>query len=314
MNGLSRFKHHQTGYILIPIVLAISILALLAYWLNQKTSMQMTKTATLKDIRQAYYVAHAGLAHGKWLLRQNSSCSDFKSPSNINFSDHAYSITISPSSGSPVTITATSTLKNGLSRSVSSTVAAYGAQTIYNSAVVEDTYLRSNAQTTNYGSWSNILLSNGWFGKRNILIRHSATSLINKPMLIESAYLRLYLNSTASAAANVSAHAITTSGWDESQATWNQYATGLNWGSPGGDYSSSILDTTYVSGFNTGWYAWNITDTVTGWLLGGAVNNGLLLTTSAYMFDILYFTSEQGSSSQDPEIRITYRCECGQTC
>lgn len=71
-------------------------------------------------------------------------------------------------------------------------------------------------------------------------------------------YLRTVNGNTAEA---TDVHEITTSGFDDAQATWNSYSTGNSWTTPGGDYSGTIIDTITPSTVANTWNVWTIQGT-----------------------------------------------------
>jgi hypothetical protein len=105
-----------------------------------------------------------------------------------------------------------------------------------------DTYIRSNQATTNFGTATSMSVFRTVFlGRTDRAILEFDVSAIPVGAHVSSATLTL--NVTIAVAALLNVHRLTQAGFSESQATWNVYATGQAWTTPGGDYDPTVAGT-----------------------------------------------------------------------
>ncbi len=64
---------NQHGFILMPVVIAIVLIATIAFMLNNQSAINVNQTGDLLESEQADQIARAGLAHATWGV-QNSAC------------------------------------------------------------------------------------------------------------------------------------------------------------------------------------------------------------------------------------------------
>ncbi len=60
----------QTGYILLPVIVVITLVAAIALLMNTESALESNTAGSELDAQQAQYVAEAGLNHALWLNRQ----------------------------------------------------------------------------------------------------------------------------------------------------------------------------------------------------------------------------------------------------
>ncbi len=129
---------------------------------------------------------------------------------------------------------------------------------------------------------------------------------------LKEAHLRLYLNAVSgSGSIAVSLHKLLVD-WVDNQATWNEAADGLPWGTAGAqgmgsDYDPVPIDerSVYQNTFGT----FNLKSVVTEWLTGVSPNEGVLILgpelgsgSTRYRFD----SSESGDPNRRPALEIRY--------
>jgi hypothetical protein len=66
----------QNGFVLLPVVLAITIIAVVAILLNDQRVTDLAGTVAVTEAREAVEVARAGQAHAQWQLNTNSCMGD----------------------------------------------------------------------------------------------------------------------------------------------------------------------------------------------------------------------------------------------
>ncbi|MFQ5560314.1 MAG: hypothetical protein ACE5FU_07005 [Nitrospinota bacterium] len=112
-------KETEGGYILLPVVTLIALLAAIAYMMNNSGGMNIHLTGGRIEDDQAYFVGEAGVHHARWQIRQRGSFADIPVTTFGN-GPHSYSATISPKTGFfPVKISVSVQLSSGAVRTVS---------------------------------------------------------------------------------------------------------------------------------------------------------------------------------------------------
>ncbi|MDI6603881.1 MAG: DNRLRE domain-containing protein [Thermoanaerobacteraceae bacterium] len=137
----------------------------------------------------------------------------------------------------------------------------------------KDASLESGYPTTNTGSDKNLWIGRYFIGFSGnsvyrALVQFDVSS-IPAGSTVTNAILRLYIGlvTNSSIAANITPYLVT-GVWDENTVTWNT-APAVN---------MSVFGTiSAVTG--PGWYEWNITNIVNGWVNGVYANNGVMLRT-----------------------------------
>jgi len=111
-----------------------------------------------------------------------------------------------------------------------------------------DNYIGSNVPTTNYGydATASIGYESATPFKRRILIKFTALDTVASTTQIDSVLIRFVSITETAALDSVEAYVIKRD-WVETQATWNIYSTGNNWGTAGAFDSDDI----YMTGADT---------------------------------------------------------------
>jgi hypothetical protein len=124
----------------------------------------------------------------------------------------------------------------------------------------DDTEPPACAQETNTGSLEYFTI-NGLDGNKNRALVNFDFSSLDDLAVITNASLRLYYNNnfgTSPVGDTVYARRLTTTGWVESQATWNYYSTGNSWTAGGGDYTETNQTSMTVPS-SYGWMYFDVT-------------------------------------------------------
>ena len=111
------------GFVLIPVVLALVVVATVALLLNLEGPMSVERVAAEAEATQVEYLTQAGMAHAEWQLRGNACSGDFAIP--------------------------TTALDTG---TYTATATGMGTTTTYNLTVDQDTWIRSDNVTSNNGA------------------------------------------------------------------------------------------------------------------------------------------------------------------
>lgn len=323
--NLARQPRIQNGFILLPVVLAITLIAALSFLMNREGAMAVNQLGGEADNTQALYAAKAGLNNMQWKAN-NANCTGYSNLNAVNLGTHSYNATISPTSNSPVSIKVTGADANGASYSINrDRVKIYQPYTTVTLQLGTDpgmdTYLYSGQPTINFGIKDNAA-SKFWFLiwlYQNQLIQFDLSS-IPKAAHIVSAQLQLYQKS-GTGGGDVTVHRVTIP-WIEGTrsgsgtadgATWKTTDGATAWTTSGGDFDATPSTSSPVTNTSNQTVSWEITSLVEGWITGKYNNNGLLLKTEGNLTST-FAAKEDTTAANRPKLVITYTCECGKSC
>jgi len=80
----------QRGYILLPVIVVITLVAAIALLMNTESALESNTTASELDAQQARYVVEAGVNHAMWQLQQQG-CGAYTDISNQAIANGSYS-------------------------------------------------------------------------------------------------------------------------------------------------------------------------------------------------------------------------------
>ena len=176
-----------------------------------------------------------------------------------------------------------------------------------------DSYISSNATTTNYGSQETLEIQNGG-GTKKVLLRFDTTDGANKT--VESATLSYTVSGNSMLAvedvtvACVNDPSTTAVLWNELQVTWNARATATNWSTAGGTAAVSPVATTSIGIGFFGRVSMNVKA-----LVQDAIDSvhqvftdkaDFLLSVSAGTGTISVASREQDNPAIRPKLTVTY--------
>ncbi len=304
------------GYLLLPVVLVIAVVAAVAFLMNRESAVDIRTAETAAEADAARYVAEAGLRHALWKA-DAGACSGYGLPA-TSFGGHGYQAVFAPDSGSPVSVTSTGTLASGASRSIRRDGIRIGeAPTTFilqpDAAAGTDTYLYASNPNTSFGTAIEIRISNKTNNNKRGLLRFDLGS-INTTAIVESAELELNLEGIGSGGTHTIYVHRAQKPWIEDEATWNQYANGLNWDTPGGDYEIPEIAGSPIDAALPGATTFDVTDLVQDWINEPATNNGIMLLGSSGVNHADFTTSDSTNAGLRPKLTVAYACECGQVC
>lgn len=261
----------RRGYILLPVVLLISLVAVAAFILNNESVVETNVTNASVEIEKVEYVASAGLQHATWQIDQ-AGCGPFTDVSQ-SFGKGSYSSQITT---------------NNVGGNVSSiTVPVSG-----------DSFIQKDNSTANYGSNAELQVGGSYFGsnyERAIYRFDMENAGIAPGATIVSAVARFYVVSFTHTK-NVTVHQITAD-WDEATVTWGDISNDVNT-SPLGSIPPGTPTGQYVEV--------NITALVQSWINGAAENYGVTLAPARLNGSTTarYTSREYGNVSQRPELVV----------
>jgi hypothetical protein len=318
-------ERYQQGYILLPVVMAICLIAGIAFLMNTQTGLHVHMTAGEASGDRARYAAEAGLNHMVWHLQQDN-CSGYTDLVDVPFGNDRYSVTVTDESGNPVTtgspvvLTATATLADGTTSTlVRHDVKIYGpGTTVVDLLPSKDARILATEATTNFGD-SLYLTTNGMSGAAERTLLEFDLSSIPAGTTIDAAAFNMYLYFWNGKNDTVKTYKVT-SDWTEgdgamSGVTWNYRNKNgpVSWTAAGGDYDTATVGTFNIK--STGWYSMDLTTLVQGWLDGSAPNHGIILAPPLSAGNHLnYYHSRENTyfANLRPKLTVTYygRTEC----
>ncbi|MGB5344827.1 MAG: DNRLRE domain-containing protein, partial [Woeseia sp.] len=312
----SMHRKQQQGFLLVTVITILAILAAIAMLLSTSTSMDNVVLANHTKEAELNYVAEAGMAHARWQLGQNTSCTNYASLPATSFGSHSYSASFTPTSGSPISVLAVGSLTTGAVHTISrDNVRSYETPTtlfLQPGTEGEDAEIWAQAPNNNYGDAAETWVSSATNDTTRSLLRFNVDAIPAGVKIID-ATLSLRRQSGSGSQDPVSAHRITNQ-WSEAAVTWNRREVGTNWDTPGVDFDSAAVATTLVGPPN-GRFEWNIAPLVQGWVDGSFPNHGVVLVAAtAGMSGERFYTSDAMDSPRHPSLDVTYACECGGTC
>ena len=260
----------QKGFILMPVVLAIVLIATLAFLLNNQNAINVDIIAAETEARQVAYVTAAGMQHAKWQLQQQG-CGPFSDISSQTFDNHSYSATITPNTGNSITS--------------------------YTISVTDDAWINDATPTQNYGSDAELSAYKtvSPSSTRRTLYRFDIASAgIPVGATVVSAVAKIFVTNT-NETGPVTVHQATAD-WSEATVNWDNINTG---------YDSSALATIPADPPVGQYVLVNITPLVQGWINGSTVNQGIMLLSDIFLDTAKFSSKEYANASQRPLLEIT---------
>ena len=306
------------GFVLLPVVLAMSLIAAIAFLLNRDNGINAEMVADQMDTDRARYAAEAGLQAVNATIQGRNCTGSYPSSvspkTNGNLGGASYSAYASPASGNTTSLVSTGTY-NGTSVTLSrSNVVAYqSASNTYtmqpNSAGGIDSWIATSSSGNNGADTELRLRSNNYPLLMMDLTAFPAGSL---PL---TASIALLPSQSAAGTNAVSMYRLTNS-WVEGNGTtgvnWATRDGSLAWSTPGGDYhpvaAASVPDTALLV-----WSSFDVTDLATAWLLGRYPNQGVILASGPLAGNMKYFSSDSAFSAWRPKMTVNYLVPCGAT-
>lgn len=303
---------NMAGFTLLPVILAMSLIAAIAFLLNRDNGMNAGMAASQSDADRARYAAEAGLQAVNAIV-QGKNCNAASSV-NAAFGADSYTVTVDPASGTPVTLTATGVSAGGASASLTrANVVAHQAPialTLQPGISGLDTSIRSPSPNNNYGADASLSVQSGLV--RALVLFDLASIPVGSAIL--SAQLSLY--HTVGGNDTVSAFRVTNP-WTEgtgvagSGATWNIRNGATAWTAAGGDFDPSAGVAVALSANNT-WTTWDLTSLTAAWIAGTLPNNGIALVASGAGGANSFVSSDDPvNTTQRPKLDVTYALPCG---
>lgn len=315
-----------TGFLLLPVTLLLAVIGAISFVLVQDIGTASRPAG--REAERARLLAEAGIAQATWQLNQLTTCSGYSNLPATTIGSDQYQVTVSPTSGSPVTLTATGTLGSGLSgsrvtlkRQVYKTAGSQLTYTLKTGTAGSDAYLDTTNPDKNYGGSDKLILQQG---SDYPLLRFDLSTLPTGSRIVE-AKLMLYRSAPGTftlSTRNVDAYRLLEP-WVEGTKNGSSSADGTTWQARDGTVAwqsaagtietTSALDTPHIHFYiwGTAWMEWNITNLVQGWVDGRYPNYGLMLRPTTSVTTEEYASAEADDSTRTPKLVIKYVAPCG---
>jgi hypothetical protein len=309
-------KVHSNGFVLLPVVVALTLIAAIAFLINRESANSLNMAASDAESSEMQTLAEAAINHAIWVADHNS-CSGYSFPT-TDFGEHSYSATYTPDNGSPVAVSATATHVNGNTRTLNRSNQKIYDNTITtvlqpNASEGKDTFIEgANGHTDhNKKTDKNLTLKTESNKLERILIQFDLGTIPDNVKIL-SAVLELDQNKDQGSETTVYAHRLRQS-WTEADVTWESVDGTNDWPTDGGDYDIQPAASFVATG--TGWKSLQIANLLQLWL-SGIDNNGIILLAEARSGnnEKKFTSSDDNDSTKHPKLTVTYACECGQTC
>ena len=335
-----RLGGSAAGFTLLPVILAMSLVAAIAFLLNRDNAINLNLAASQADRERARYAAEAGLQAVNYAV-QGLGCGGGYPLSGApvtdnNFGGAAYTAYSDRAVGSPMVLTSTGTYNGASVTLTRASVYAYqGTQKTWGTQPApgtgKDVYLDSANATLNYGGSTTVRLQSARYesllqfnlaplpaGSR-VIPWYDATAAALQP----GAKLSIYKTAVSAAAVDSISALLITRTWVAGTmngagvadgATWNTYDGISNWPAPGVGYDARTLSTKPYQ-VAIGWQDLDVTDAAVAWMSGVYPNYGVWLRpVGAAISNARYYSSnEVGAANifRRPRLFVSYLLPCG---
>jgi hypothetical protein len=228
------------GFMLLPIIMLLAVLAGVALLISREGAINTGSVIRDHQPAESKYVADAAMAIAQKELRQDTDCAGYTVTGSGTFNGYAYTTSINPTNGSPVTLTVDVDLGGGTTRSFSREIIMYdGSTQEYTTNPFQDTYINSAEKNRNYNSGPDGETLHVKYGSNFIkpervsFIQFDLQGFVNLGVPttnIQSATLELHLGGSPQPnVVNMKVNRVLVE-WNENEATYNNRLTSTSWG------------------------------------------------------------------------------------
>jgi hypothetical protein len=327
----------EAGFTLMPVILAMSLIAAIAFLLNRDNGLNARMVASQSDLDRARYAAEAGLQAANFVIQRRGCAGNYPTSSSPvtdgSFGGAAYSAYSSTSGGSPLTLVSTGSYNGASVTLTRANVYVYQAAkstTVQPGPITgQDTYLNIDRPNRNYGgdvrlrlytrNYQSLLkfdLSGFPAGTRVVPWYDSASTKLQP-----GALLSLYQYDIGPTTSGVLNAQLVTRSWLEGTklgegtadgATWNTYDGIVAWPSRGRGYAPvPVASTPYTN--TVGWVDWDLTNAVAGWMSGVYPNHGVWLVDAEVSIGNTSYvgSNDTVNPALRPKLALSYSLPCG---
>ncbi len=248
----------KNGYILLPVVLFITLIATIAFLLNNDNTLNVDMTGAAIEAEKVQQMTQAGLAHATWGA-QNSGCVGDMSMTTVPFGQGSYTATVD--AGGP-------TITN------------------YTFTPDRDTWIKEASPDENNAGASllSVKIKSG-DSFRTLYHFDLATIPSNEKVVTATAWF--YVNQN-DAQGSVTLHPVTTD-WTETGATWNTMGSNFESGVYGTIPPQPVMDV---------WVSVNLTALAQAWVNNPGTNYGILLNATLSDLESRFTSRESAASQR----------------
>ena len=170
------------------------------------------------------------------------------------------------------------------------------------SVSTKDAYFREDAPDHNFGSRSDFEVKPD-AGTRHHSVVEFDLSAIPADSEIVSSFLQLWEENERDDQ-TIHVHRVT-SGWVESEVSWDQRSAGIPWTTPGGDFDATVLGS-FEPNVDEEDREVDVTGATRDWVDGAFANYGLLLRSTGANGEVRFKSREEGDEEKRPLLCVTY--------
>lgn len=278
---------NRAGFILLPVILAMSLIAAIAFLLNRDNGINAAMVQSQGDADRARYAAEAGLQVVNAVI-QSKDCKGYPSitsPKTGNFGAVSYSAYANPASGRNITLTSRSSFNTSSVTLTRESVIAYKVKESANIAPSQDTYI-DILDSWNHSSEDFLMVNSG----QSALLQFNLDSFAE--VVLWSATLALYPAPIPVNPDAVNLYRLIES-WDKDHVTWTSVK-----------YDPTPVASSTDSGY--GWRNFDVKDLVLAWQSGSYQNFGVILKANVGA----YFSRNSSNKDFRPKLILTYNPRC----
>ncbi|MGB5177123.1 MAG: DNRLRE domain-containing protein, partial [Gammaproteobacteria bacterium] len=258
----------QRGYILLPVVLALILLATIASLINREGAIHADMVANTTETVTVEHVARTGLAHAVWGV-QNSGCAGDLAMTSVPFGE-------------------------GGTNSYTATVVTGGATTTqYTFNPDRDGFIDEGSADQNHSGDATTKVKDKLDNVRQALYHYDLSSIPTDRKVV-TATAWFYVDSEDKEGA-VTLHPVTAD-WTEANLTWNAI---------GGHYESGVYGSFPPQPAKDVWVSFNVTALAQNWVSNPTGNYGFLLNATSIDNESQYTSREYGTLSLRPYLEVT---------
>ncbi len=290
----------KRGFVLLTVVLTLSVLAMLAIWLNRETGMRAARESLQNDVDRARYIAEAGLVALHTKMVQTKRCDG--TLASTPFGSGSFEAT-TPNVTTNFVLQATGIYsQNTVTIEASDKKAVLAGQDTYLDVTDKETYhgvatTMDISSNSNRFFWISFDLPTPPAGKvldAAILCLRTRAKNSNKDTVVGSVYRA-------------------TQPWTY-KATWTKWdvdpdnPTCCDWTSPGGDFDATVWATDSADpNANDYWLDFDLTALVGDWATGVYPNQGVRVALTDNNSQMELITRNHNNAAWRPRLRLEYR-------
>jgi hypothetical protein len=322
------------GFTLIPVVLAMSVVAAVAFLLNRDTGINVRMVSQQAETERARYAAEAGLQAINYAVQKAGCSGPNPDPISHSIAGATYTASAAPKPGSKVDLTSVGTYNTTSVTLTRAGVAVYQPRTtrvVQPTAVTgQDTFIdwgqernfggdiRMRLQSTRYSPLVKIPLTDLPAATR-VVPWYDAANAKLQPGAVLSLY-QFDIASSFSGQLRLEARPVVRSwvagtragGGSPDGATWSTYDGVNGWAVPGVGYGPVPLASTPYSAA-IGWVDWDVTAAAEAWLGGVHPNHGFWISeTGGTIGNTGYVASnDTANPTWRPKLTLSVQQPCG---